>query len=138
MVVTSDIVTPRSTFAIIPEPPLYSKDESYLVLLAQVLDSPRQRIDFSRFALHHLANVHGDIANTDSVRGHVMSSLVVQVRRMEQSLHRRKGYSNRNRKASETGSVRVTWSSENICITKQCKVASLLHCFVYYVLSGSL
>lgn len=59
---------------------------AHLVLLAEVLDSPCESLHFRILALHHLADVHGNLAHADTVRRHIMSCLVIQVGRMQQGL----------------------------------------------------
>lgn len=52
---------------------------AHLVLLAEVLDSSGELVHLGGLAFHHLANIHGDLAHADAMRGHVVSGLVVQV-----------------------------------------------------------
>lgn len=59
---------------------------AYLVLLAEVLDSPGESLNFRILAFHHLSHVHGNLAHADTVRRHVVSCLVIQVGRMQQGL----------------------------------------------------
>ena len=59
---------------------------AHLVLLEQVLNAPRQRLDSLRFCLHHLVKVKGDVLDDYAVMLEVLRGVLEQVRAMQQCL----------------------------------------------------